>query len=71
VPDAELLQRLAGRRHTEGRQDDTDEAIRHRLDVYQRETAPLIDYYRQTGLLRSVSGVGTIEGIFERILRYL
>lgn len=71
VPDAELLQRLAGRRDMEGRQDDMDEAIRHRLEVYQRETAPLIDYYRQAGLLRPVPGVGTIEGIFERILRYL
>jgi adenylate kinase len=71
VPVAELVQRLAGRRRIEGRQDDTDEAIRHRLDVYERETRPLIDYYRQTGLLRSVSGVGTIECILQRILKHL
>ncbi len=44
VPQEELLQRLAGRRQLEGRHDDTDEAIRHRLEVYERETAPLIDY---------------------------
>jgi adenylate kinase len=67
VPQEELLQRLAGRRQVEGRQDDTDEAIRHRLEVYERETAPLIDYYRRQGLLRCVLGVGTIDEIFQRV----
>jgi adenylate kinase len=67
VPQEELLQRLAGRRQVEGRQDDTDEAIRYRLEVYARETAPLIDYYRRQGLLRCVVGVGTIDEIFRRV----
>lgn len=67
VPQEELLQRLAGRRPLEGRQDDTDEAIRHRLEVYERETAPLIDYYRRQGLLRCIVGVGTIDEIFQRV----
>jgi adenylate kinase len=67
VPQEELLQRLAGRRQLEGRHDDTDEAIRHRLEVYERETAPLIDYYRRQGLLRCIAGVGTIDEIFQRI----
>ena len=67
VPQEELLQRLAGRRQLEGRHDDTDEAIRHRLEVYERETAPLIDYYRRQGLLRCITGVGTIDEIFQRI----
>ena len=67
VPQEELLQRLAGRRQLEGRHDDTDEAIRHRLEVYERETAPLIDYYRRQGLLRCIVGVGTIDEIFQRI----
>ena len=67
VPQEELLQRLAGRRQLEGRHDDTDEAIRHRLEVYERETAPLIDYYRRQGLLRCIVGVGTIDNIFQRI----
>ena len=71
VPQEELLQRLAGRRQLEGRHDDTDEAIRHRLEVYQRETAPLIDYYRQQGLLRCIAGVGTVDGIFQRITAVL
>lgn len=67
VPQEELLQRLAGRRQLEGRQDDTDAAIRHRLEVYERETAPLIDYYHRQGLLRCIVGVGTIDEIFQRV----
>lgn len=68
VPQQELLQRLAGRRQTEGRRDDTDEAVRHRLEVYAHETAPLIDYYRRQGLLRCIAGVGTVDEIFQRIM---
>jgi len=67
VPQEELLQRLAGRRQLEGRHDDTDEAIRHRLEVYERETAPLIDYYQRQGLLRCIVGAGTMDEIFQRI----
>jgi adenylate kinase len=71
VPQDELLQRLAGRRQLEGRHDDTDEAIRYRLEVYERETAPLIDYYRRQGLLRCIVGVGTVDEIFQRITAVL
>ncbi len=71
VPEDELLQRLTSRRGIEGRHDDTDEAIRHRLEVYQQETAPLIAYYRQSGLLRSIAGVGTMEEVFQRVLAAL
>jgi adenylate kinase len=71
VSEAELLQRLAGRRDIEGRQDDTETAIRHRLEVYCRDTEPLITYYRRCGLLRSVTGVGTVDEVFQRILAVL
>ncbi len=67
VSEEYLLQRLAGRRDLEGRHDDTDQAIRHRLEVYRRETAPLIGYYRHIGLLRPISGVGTVDEVFQRI----
>lgn len=67
VPEEELLQRLASRRGIEGRDDDSDEAIRHRLEVYERQTAPLVEYYRHTGLLRPVAGVGTVDDIAQRI----
>jgi adenylate kinase len=67
VPEAELLSRLAGRRAVEGRHDDTEATIRHRLEVYRCETEPLVDYYRQRSLLRSISGVGTVDEVFQRM----
>ena len=67
VPNQELTARLTNRREIEGRQDDTDEAIQTRLKVYQEQTAPLVEYYRKTGCLRPVPGVGTVEEIYQRI----
>lgn len=71
VPEEELLQRIASRRHIERRDDDAEETMRRRLTVYQRDTAPLITYYREQGLLRSITGVGTIDEIFQRIVTVL
>ena len=59
----EIVKRLLGR----GRADDNEETIRNRLRVYEEKTAPLIDYYIRKGLLRTVKGAGTIEGIGARI----
>jgi len=50
------------------RDDDSEETMRHRLDVYEQQTAPLIDYYAHESLLRTVSGTGSIEAIQENIL---
>jgi adenylate kinase len=71
VPEEVLLQRLAGRRGIEGRLDDTDETIRHRLDVYRHETEQVIGYYRQYGLLRPVHGIGSVDEVFRRITAVL
>ena len=52
--------------------DDSEATIRERLNVYAEQTAPLIDYYSDKGLLRRVEGVGPIDQIFgsiEKILR--
>ena len=49
------------------RDDDREETIRHRLDVYTRETAPVLDHYRTAGLLREVEGTGSREDVAERI----
>lgn len=68
VPEEELIQRLLHRGKTSGRADDSnEEVIRNRLAVYQRETAPLKDYYARQDKLREVNGVGTVEEIFERL----
>ncbi len=69
APDEELIQRLLSR--GEGRSDDTEEKIKNRLEVYKKETAPVMEYYQQASLFRSVDGTGTIDEIFQRILSAL
>jgi adenylate kinase len=49
------------------RDDDREETIKKRLDVYSAQTAPLMDYYKAQGILKSVSGTGDIEAIFGRV----
>jgi adenylate kinase len=51
VPRHVLLERLMSRAGVEGRADDNEATIRHRLEVYDRETAPLLDYYERLGIL--------------------
>ncbi|MHB1034447.1 MAG: adenylate kinase [Pirellulales bacterium] len=63
VADEELFSRLAGR----GRADDKPEVIRQRLKSYREQTEPLLDYYKQRGLLRTIDGIGSPDGIFDRI----
>src|SRR4030066_693583 len=48
------------------RDDDKEETIKKRLDVYEAQTAPLIDYYKKKGMLKSISGTGSIEDIFSK-----
>ncbi|TWX38644.1 adenylate kinase [Frigoribacterium sp. ACAM 257] len=63
----EIVERLRRRALDQGRSDDTEEAIRHRQDVYLRETAPLIETYRDRSLLVEVDGLGTIDEVAARI----
>lgn len=53
------------------REDDREETVRHRLEVYHAQTAPLISYYRQRGLLRRVDGAGEIEVVGARLVEAL
>jgi adenylate kinase len=69
VPEEELVRRMHGRAVLEGRSDDTPEAIRTRLQVYQRDTAPLIAHYAQRGVVHRVPGTGTIDEITGEIQR--
>jgi adenylate kinase len=55
APEEELVSRVLDRAQRDGRADDTLDVIRHRLAVFTRETAPLIDYYRSRGILLEVS----------------
>jgi adenylate kinase len=67
----ELLARLAGRGREEGRNDDTEETIRHRLEVFRSQTYPLLAYYRRRGILVPIDAVGPVDAITERILAAL
>jgi adenylate kinase len=63
VDDAEVMRRLAGR----GRNDDQPAVLAERLKGYWKTTRPLLDYYRERGLLHVIDGLGTPDQVFERI----
>lgn len=67
VPEAQLVMRLLGR----GRSDDTDETVRTRLQVYRRQTEPLVALYEGRGILCRVQGTGDIAAVQQRILKAL
>ena len=67
----EVVSRLRRRAIDEGRADDTEEAIRHRQDVYARETAPLIPVFGDRGILIEVDGLGEVADVSARITEAL
>ena len=64
VPDDVVTQRMLAR----GRDDDTPEAIQRRLQLYQEETAPLLDFFSLRGVLAAVDGLGTEQEVQSRIV---
>lgn len=63
-----LLERLAKRAADEGRTDDTPDAIRKRLEIYERETAPLVEYYRSTrGNVVGIHADRPVDDVFAEI----
>ena len=67
----ELLRRLSGRAQEQGRSDDTPDVIKRRLDVYEDQTAPLIDIYASRSLVAKVNGLGEIADVTSRIIEVL
>ncbi|HMB56048.1 MAG TPA: adenylate kinase [Arenimonas sp.] len=63
-----LVERLAGRAQAEGRADDSPDAVRNRLKVYDEQTAPVVDFYRNQGKLAHLDGVGSLDAVFTRII---
>ena len=49
------------------RDDDNEATIRNRLQVYERQTAPLVDYYTKKGLLKTVSATGEVDAVYSRL----
>ena len=71
IPDDVAFERLRKRAEVEGRADDTDDAIRRRLETYHRETEPLIEYYRVRGNLVPIHGDRTENEVFAEIQQAL
>lgn len=67
----EVVQRLLKRSTQQGRSDDTEDVIRHRLDVYAEQTAPLTKVYGDRGLVKQVDGLGEIADVTTRIMQQL
>jgi adenylate kinase len=67
----EVVRRLAKRAIEQGRSDDTEDVIRNRLAVYEKQTAPLISVYASRGLLIKVDGLGEIDDVTSRITEAL
>ena len=64
VPDNVVTERMLAR----GRADDTPEAIQRRLELYQTETTPLLEFFSSQGILISVDGLGTEDEVQDRIV---
>ena len=67
----EVVRRLLGRAAEQGRADDTEEVIRRRLEVYEEQTAPLINIYSHRNLVAEVDGLGAVDEVTGRILSAL
>ena len=67
----EAVERLLRRAGEQGRSDDTEDVIRHRLEVYSAQTAPLLDRYAAQGLVVRIDGLGQIDDVTRRIRREL
>lgn len=69
--DDELVQRLLKRAQIEGRADDNEEVIRHRLGLYHEQTQVVVDRYLDRGIVKSVDGLGDIDEVTERVMSSL
>lgn len=69
VEKKELVERLLKRGQMSGRDDDNLETIENRISVYERQTAPVAEYYQGNDIYNPVEGVGSIDEIFERITK--
>lgn len=71
VNDEEILIRLLKRAELEGRKDDTKEVIENRINIYNSQTQPLIDFYTKESKFTAVDGLGSIESIFDSICKII
>jgi adenylate kinase len=69
APEGGVCERCGGEMYR--RDDDAPETVRHRLEVYGKQTAPLIGFYREAGLLVAIDALGTVEDVTERAISVL
>jgi adenylate kinase len=67
VPDDVARERMRKRAQAEGRSDDTPEVIERRIELYHRETVPIVQHYRLVGILVGIHGTGTMDEVFAEI----
>ncbi len=67
VDEEAVVARLLARAKIEGRADDNETTIRERMRVYRAQTQPLVDYFRERGLLSEVDGMGSVDEVASRI----
>lgn len=67
VNDEEVVQRIMKRQELENRQDDTEDVLRNRLNVYRDQTSPLGEFYNNKAILKKINGIGSVEDISEKI----
>ncbi|GAA1982496.1 adenylate kinase [Microbacterium pumilum] len=71
VPRDESIARLSLRATEQGRTDDTEEVIANRLAIYERETSPILDVYRDRGIVDVIDGLGSLDEITDRVIAAL
>lgn len=71
VSDETIIQRIKGRAEQEGRKDDTEDVARNRLEVYRKQTEPIVDFYRKESVLTEVEGEATPDQVFANIMEVL
>ena len=71
VDPEEVVGRIAKRAEIEGRADDSEAVVRDRIKIYEDQTAPVVDHYKQDAILSEVLGTGTIDQVQHRILSVL
>ena len=71
VDQDEIVGRLLQRAQVEGRADDTEDVIRRRQEVYVEQTAPLIEVYKERGIVHEIDGMGAVEDVTKRIFEAL
>lgn len=69
VPEDELMVRLIERGKISGRSDDNEETIKKRIDVYNTQTKPVMEFYKAENKLANIKGVGAIDDIFANICK--